>query len=684
MVQDLITFMPSHLHLFINDTLVDRVPLSTDPKIGVPAFTLADGSTSPKPDLETIQQMRLRPGRNKAVVLSRGNSSECEVCKSQSAGAVEVGPPPQQGKGLDQASGSVWLWHINNSVVVSDIDGTITKGDLGGFVLPNVTKATTYTQPGVEEMFSKLSGNKYNMLYLSNRYTDIDVDTHFPFTPSTRLAFPPHTISPTSPNSSPRSGQSPPKKPSSKQFSVSSLRAAKDAANPPASPKLPEVTIDLDDGEISTSSCSTPEPPSPPPSPSFTFSPMLPPSPGFRPLDLTSSAPSHLSHKPLNPLCRNAPSAECVSTDIDASSKSLDATPALAKQAALQDSIPSMRSWRRALTTEVQSASPDSSGSLDSTPALLRPTQSWRSPVDIPCAPLRSAHSLGAPCAQKSEASMEPLPLSMSAHVPASPPLVSPGTLAPASFSGTTGEPTASPLLTKCLDGSRKSRACHQKDHQGDAEDTKLHAGMGRHSPGRRSWLDLSKARAEARALQSSPPLSQKVDDLVQPDQACLSNVLEDSGADPLPVTCTKNAFAVASDNSPVSLPEEVDTAITSGVASAGCCLNQRWRSSQRSSHVRQPSDVSLGKSSSYSDLCYPTVGDRDTSPSVSPSMSPCSGTLLASDGPGVMLRKVPSVCDVSYPSPDTTDLVPFLGKELPLVTAERSLSSDEFAPPNT
>ncbi|XP_062552152.1 phosphatidate phosphatase LPIN3 isoform X2 [Armigeres subalbatus] len=61
----------------------------------------------------------------------------------------------------------LFKWRYNDKVVISDIDGTITKSDVLGHILPMVGK--TWEQIGVAQLFSKIEENGYKMLYLSAR-----------------------------------------------------------------------------------------------------------------------------------------------------------------------------------------------------------------------------------------------------------------------------------------------------------------------------------------------------------------------------------------------------------------------------------------------------------------------------------------------------------------------------------
>jgi len=76
---------------------------------------------------------------------------------------------------VDTSSGSVVTTnaaiHLVNSttkIVISDIDGTITKSDVRGVVLP-VLGLSDWKHPGVVQLYEKIADQGYSILYLTNR-----------------------------------------------------------------------------------------------------------------------------------------------------------------------------------------------------------------------------------------------------------------------------------------------------------------------------------------------------------------------------------------------------------------------------------------------------------------------------------------------------------------------------------
>lgn len=62
---------------------------------------------------------------------------------------------------------SVYKWKETDKVVISDIDGTITKSDLMGYIFPTIGK--DWTQEGVTKLYKRVNDNGYKFMYLSSR-----------------------------------------------------------------------------------------------------------------------------------------------------------------------------------------------------------------------------------------------------------------------------------------------------------------------------------------------------------------------------------------------------------------------------------------------------------------------------------------------------------------------------------
>ncbi|XP_050384349.1 phosphatidate phosphatase PAH1 isoform X2 [Argentina anserina] len=69
--------------------------------------------------------------------------------------------------GPQQVYAHIYLWKWNARIVISDVDGTITKSDVLGQFMPLVGK--DWTQSGVARLFSAIKENGYQLLFLSAR-----------------------------------------------------------------------------------------------------------------------------------------------------------------------------------------------------------------------------------------------------------------------------------------------------------------------------------------------------------------------------------------------------------------------------------------------------------------------------------------------------------------------------------
>ncbi|CAJ1972679.1 unnamed protein product [Sphenostylis stenocarpa] len=69
--------------------------------------------------------------------------------------------------GKQQVDAHIYLWKWNTRIVVSDVDGTITRSDVLGQFMPLV--GIDWSQTGVAHLFSDIKENGYQLLFLSAR-----------------------------------------------------------------------------------------------------------------------------------------------------------------------------------------------------------------------------------------------------------------------------------------------------------------------------------------------------------------------------------------------------------------------------------------------------------------------------------------------------------------------------------
>jgi len=70
-------------------------------------------------------------------------------------------------QGTSRCKCHVYLWNYDDKIIISDIDGTITKSDVLGHILPRIGR--DWAQSGVANLFTKIKENGYKLLYLSAR-----------------------------------------------------------------------------------------------------------------------------------------------------------------------------------------------------------------------------------------------------------------------------------------------------------------------------------------------------------------------------------------------------------------------------------------------------------------------------------------------------------------------------------
>ncbi|XP_061735199.1 phosphatidate phosphatase LPIN1 isoform X2 [Nerophis ophidion] len=72
-----------------------------------------------------------------------------------------------QYQGTCRCNGTIYLWNWDDKLVISDIDGTITRSDTLGHILPTLGK--DWTHQGIASLYHKVSQNGYKFMYCSAR-----------------------------------------------------------------------------------------------------------------------------------------------------------------------------------------------------------------------------------------------------------------------------------------------------------------------------------------------------------------------------------------------------------------------------------------------------------------------------------------------------------------------------------
>jgi len=96
------------------------------------------------PSSAQLEKLDLTPGQNEIRF----------VCKTSPSGVQTL-------------SSYIYLWNYTSKLIITDVDGTITKSDILGQVLPFFGK--DWSHPGVAPLFRNLYNNGYKIVYLTAR-----------------------------------------------------------------------------------------------------------------------------------------------------------------------------------------------------------------------------------------------------------------------------------------------------------------------------------------------------------------------------------------------------------------------------------------------------------------------------------------------------------------------------------
>ena len=96
------------------------------------------------PSSNQLKQLDLRHGRNEICFISKTASSGIQSLKS-----------------------SIYLWPSTSKIVISDVDGTITRSDVLGQVLPFLGR--DWTHEGVIDLFTGITNRGFKIIYLTAR-----------------------------------------------------------------------------------------------------------------------------------------------------------------------------------------------------------------------------------------------------------------------------------------------------------------------------------------------------------------------------------------------------------------------------------------------------------------------------------------------------------------------------------
>ncbi|CAL1262609.1 unnamed protein product [Larinioides sclopetarius] len=156
----------------------DSTPMSSSP-IDITHSIKSHLDTSSLSPPETVAQSQLsakstsepegtdKPQKEKYIKSLRLTSKQIENLNLQDGPNEFVFSVTTAYQGTTKCTCQVFLWNYDDKIVISDIDGTITKSDVLGHILPMV--GHSWAQLGVANLFTKIYNNGYKFLYLSAR-----------------------------------------------------------------------------------------------------------------------------------------------------------------------------------------------------------------------------------------------------------------------------------------------------------------------------------------------------------------------------------------------------------------------------------------------------------------------------------------------------------------------------------
>ena len=124
-------------------------------------------TTSPGDDIShdlRHRQKRRRKKHKKNLRLTSDQITSLNLLEGPNDAVFSVTTAYQ---GTTRCKCQIYLWNFDDKIVISDIDGTITKSDVLGHILPMIGNA--WAQSGVTNLFNKIYENGYRFIYLSAR-----------------------------------------------------------------------------------------------------------------------------------------------------------------------------------------------------------------------------------------------------------------------------------------------------------------------------------------------------------------------------------------------------------------------------------------------------------------------------------------------------------------------------------
>nr|XP_022310226.1 phosphatidate phosphatase LPIN3-like isoform X2 [Crassostrea virginica] len=143
-----------------NDTSCDDLDTEDSDRSGQPPNPTPQALMASKPIDVTTPKEKFK----KSLRLSSDQIKKLNLREGQNEISFSV---TTQYQGTTRCMSHIYLWNYDDKIVVSDIDGTITKSDVLGQILPIIGR--DWSQSGVAQLFTHIYNNGYKFLYLSAR-----------------------------------------------------------------------------------------------------------------------------------------------------------------------------------------------------------------------------------------------------------------------------------------------------------------------------------------------------------------------------------------------------------------------------------------------------------------------------------------------------------------------------------
>jgi phosphatidate phosphatase LPIN len=121
----------------------------SDSAVGLPSHPSSPTGVAGNPNKNYAKTLRLTTEQLKGMNLQAGANSMAFTVNRATCQAT------------------LWYWRHDVPIVISDIDGTITKSDVLGHVLNTIGR--DWTHQGVAKLYTEIAANGYNFLYLTSR-----------------------------------------------------------------------------------------------------------------------------------------------------------------------------------------------------------------------------------------------------------------------------------------------------------------------------------------------------------------------------------------------------------------------------------------------------------------------------------------------------------------------------------